>query len=110
MVALENNETRYPKQNAAILQIATFAADCAATEKNKKKQNKNKSKNKYENYFTTISLRHKINKRYFLVNFDIYFFINTSTILLYHSSVVLIRTQPQNSDCCWIAQVVEQYI
>ena len=37
MVALENNETRYPKQNAAILQTATFAADCAATEKNKKK-------------------------------------------------------------------------
>ena len=36
MVALENNETRYPKQNAAILQTATFAADCAATEKNKK--------------------------------------------------------------------------
>ena len=107
MVALENNETRYPKQNAAILQTATFAADCAATEK-KQKQNKNKSKNKYENYFTTISLRHKINKRYLLVNFDIYFF--TSTILLYHPSVVLIRTQPQNSDCCWIAQVVEQYI
>ena len=38
MVALENNETRYPKQNAAILQTATFAADCAATEKKTKKQ------------------------------------------------------------------------
>ena len=40
MVALENNETRYPKQNAAILQTATFAADCAATEKITKKQQK----------------------------------------------------------------------
>lgn len=40
MVALENNETRYPKQNAAILQIATFAADCAATEKKKQKKTK----------------------------------------------------------------------
>ena len=40
MVALENNETRYPKQNAAILQTATFAADCAATEKKTKKNKK----------------------------------------------------------------------